>query len=101
MTYMFHSGTQPPQGVVAPPGPRRLIWVPEWNMYVMEGHDVVYYGGAYYYFQNGHWWTSPSYGGPWVTIVTPPPAIAQLPPGQLHSHLPGRSFCPPGQAKKG
>jgi hypothetical protein len=87
---------------VAVPAPR-LIWVPQWGIYLMEGHDIVYYNTAYYYSHGGRWWISQSYTGPWAIVVTPPPVIAQLPPGHLHGHLPGRGRggCPPGQAKKG
>lgn len=97
----------PPQvAVAAPPpvviqGPPRLIWVPEWGVYVIEGYDLVYDGGAYYYFHAGRWWVSPSYAGPWTVVVTPPPRIAKLPPGHLHAHMPGRKGCPPGLAKQG
>jgi|GEM_PF-1539631 len=96
----------PPQQVVvaAPPpvvvrGKPRLIWVPEWNAYVLEQHDVVYHGNAYYYFHGGHWWIGRSHAGPWAIVTSPPPAIARLPRGHLHAHI-GR-HCPPGQAKKG
>lgn len=97
----------PPPVVVAPPppvvvsGPPRLVWVPEWGLYVMEGHDIVHYNGAYYYFHGGRWWVSQSYAGPWVVVTTVPPAIAKLPPGHFHAHVKGRGFCPPGHAKKG
>jgi hypothetical protein len=95
-----------PPAVVAPPpvvvsGPPRLLWVPEWGVYVMEGHDIVHYNGAYYYFYDGRWWVSQSYAGPWAIITTVPPVIAKLPPGHLQAHVKGRGFCPPGQAAKG
>ncbi|HXH83320.1 MAG TPA: glycine zipper domain-containing protein [Candidatus Tectomicrobia bacterium] len=92
--------------VVAPPPPvtvtPRLVWVPQWGVYVMEGHDIVQYGSAYYYFHDGRWWIAQSYAGPWAIVVSPPPAIAKLPRGRLHAHMPGRGrFCPPGLAKQG
>lgn len=97
---------QPQVAVAAPPpvvvqAPPRLIWVPEWSLYVMEGYDIVYYNGAYYYFSGGRWWVAQSYTGPWALVVTPPAGIAKLPPGQLHAHIPGRKGCPPGLAKQG
>jgi hypothetical protein len=97
----------PPQVVVVTPPPivvapaPRMIWVPQWNAYVLEGYDVVYYDGAYYYFHNGYWWHSRSYAGAWVLVAPTPPGIARLPKGQLHVHIPKRDFCPPGLAKQG
>lgn len=32
--------------------------------------DIVYYGEHYYIFQNGMWYCSPAYKGPWVMIDT-------------------------------
>lgn len=90
-----------PPPIVGPSAPR-LVWVHEWGMYIMEGHDVVYYNGGYYYYYGGHWWISQAHTGPWAIVATPPPVIAQLPPGQLHRHLPaGSRGCPPGLAKQG
>ena len=90
----------PPQVVVVAPPPvivdsPRLIWVPEWGVYVLEGHDIVYYDALYYYLYGGRWYVSRSYGGPWGVVRVAPPVLAQLPPGQFHRHL------PPGQEKKG
>jgi len=99
------AAAQPPQVVVAappplPPGPPRLIWVPEWNVYLMDGYEVVYYNGAYYTFHGGQWWVAPAHTGPWAIVVTPPAVIAKLPPGHLHAHVPRRG-CPPGLARQG
>lgn len=94
----------PAPPVVTPASPPSMVWVPEWNMYVLEGYDMVYYSNAYYYYSGGHWWVSQSYGGPWALVLTPPGMIAKLPPGQLHSHIPAGQrggFCPPGLAKQG
>ena len=82
-----------------PPAQPSIVWVPAWGVYVVQGHDVVVYNNAYYYFHGGRWWLSKSYTGPWAIVTPAPPAIAQLPPGRLHAHLP--RHCPPGQAKKG
>lgn len=96
-----HVAVAAPPAVVAP-SPPRLFWVPEWNMYVMDGHDIVFYNDAYYYLHGGRWWVSQSYAGPWVLVTSVPPGIAKLPPGQFHAHIrKGGGFCPPGQAKKG
>lgn len=100
----------PPAVTVQPPAVQpvspRLLWVPAWNLYVMEGYDVVYLQGAYYYFHNGRWWLAKSYTGPWASVATPPSVVAKLPPGNLNGYLrpadePGDGTpCPPGQAKK-
>jgi hypothetical protein len=93
--------------VAAPPpivvtGAPRLVWVPQWGLYVMEGYDVVYHDGAYYYFHGGHWWVSQTYTGPWAVVVVPPGTIAKLPRGNLHAHVPARAKgCPPGLANQG
>lgn len=98
----------PPQhvAVAAPPpvivsGAPRLIWVPRWGMYVMDGYDIVYYNSAYYYFHGGHWWIAHAHTGPWAVVATAPPSIAKLPRGRLRAHMPGRKGCPPGLAKQG
>lgn len=89
----------PPPPVAAVPPPvvvqaPTYIWVPQWGVYVLEGHDIVYDGRAYYYFYGGQWYIAQTYTGPWAP-VTPPPAFAKLPRGHFHKHL------PPGLAKKG
>src|SRR5262245_64865168 len=88
----------PPQVVVAAP-PRvvvptapHMVWIPEWGVYVMEGHDIVYHQTSYYQYSNGYWWISPSYAGPWALVATPPPTIASLPPGRLHHHAVRRAY---------
>ncbi len=98
----------PPVAVAAPPpvvvkGKPRLIWVPQWGVYLLEGYDVVQYDGVYYYFHGGHWWVAQSYAGPWAVVASPPPGIAKLPRGHLHAKRPGRGTggCPPGLAKQG
>jgi len=80
-----------------------MIWVPEWDVHVLEGQDIVFYKNAYFSYSGGQWWISESHAGPWAVVATPPPMIAKLPPGQLHSHLPSGNHgrCPPGLAKQG
>ncbi|MGE5848677.1 MAG: glycine zipper domain-containing protein [Candidatus Methylomirabilota bacterium] len=90
----------PPQVAVVTPPPvvapqPQLIWVPQWGVYVLEGHDIVYLDAHYYYSYGGHWYISRSYAGPWAIVSAPPPRLAQLPPGQFHRQL------PPGLQKKG
>jgi hypothetical protein len=83
----------PPPPIVAPQP--HYVWVPEWGIYVMEGYDIVYYGGAHYYYYGSRWYISQSYAGPWAFVASPPPAFGALPPGQFNRSL------PPGLAKKG
>lgn len=71
------------------------MWVPEWGVYVLEGHDIVYYDSLYYYSYGGRWYVSQSYGGPWAIVAAHPPVLAKLPPGEFHRNL------PPGLRKKG
>ena len=80
-----------PPRVVVPTAPH-MVWVPEWGVYVMDGHDIVYHQTSYYQYSNGYWWISPSYAGPWAIAATPPPTIAQLPPGRLHHHPVRRAY---------
>ena len=109
----------PPQVVVAPPPPPpqvvvvapppvvqsapRMVWVPEWRVYVVEGYDVAYYNDVYYYYHGERWWTSHSHAGPWTVIMTPPPMIGRLPRGHFHRHLSsaGHGWCPPEHAMHG
>ena len=90
----------PPQVAIAVPPPvvapaPRLIWVPAWGVYVLEGHDIVYYQGVYYYYYGSQWYVAQSHAGPWAIVGTPPPTLAKLPPGQFHKHY------PPALLKKG
>jgi len=80
-----------PPRVVVPTAPH-MVWIPEWGVYVMEGHDIVYHQTSYYQYANGYWWISPSYAGPWALVATPPPTIANLPPGRLHHHPVRRAY---------
>src|SRR5262249_35174707 len=80
-----------PPRVVVPTTPY-MVWIPEWGVYVMDGHDIVYHQTSYYQYSNGYWWISPSYAGPWALVATPPPTIASLPPGRLHHHAVRRAY---------
>ena len=71
--------------VVASP---MYVWVPQWGVYVVEGHDIVYYEGYYYYWYGGRWYVSRTHRGPWSHITEQPPALANLPAGQFNRHLP-------------
>lgn len=49
----------------------RLIWIPEWRLYLREGLDAVHYRGAYYSFLEGQWHVAASPGGPWAPVERP------------------------------
>jgi hypothetical protein len=89
----------PPVAVVAPPPVLvpvpQYIWVPQWGVYVVEGHDIIFHGGHYYYHQHNRWYVSRSHGGPWKAVARRPTVLARVPPGHFHRHL------PPGLEKKG
>ena len=67
----------------------RYVWVPEWKVYILEGHDIVYSEGYHYYFYEGHWYVARSCAGPWALIASPPPTLTAVPPGHFHQRLPG------------
>ncbi|OGB91181.1 MAG: hypothetical protein A2Z31_05240 [candidate division NC10 bacterium RBG_16_65_8] len=73
----------------------QYIWVPQWGVYVVEGHDIVFHEGYYYYLYGNRWYVSRSHGGPWKTAARRPAVLARVPPGHFHRHL------PPGWEKKG
>ena len=70
----------PPPILVASP---MFVWVPQWGVYVVEGHDIVYHDGHYYYWYGGRWYVSRTHRGPWTYVTERPPALANLPPGQF------------------
>jgi hypothetical protein len=89
----------PMRVVVASPPPvlaqsPRYIWVPEWGVYILEGHDIVYSDGYHFYFYEAHWYVARTCAGPWALISSPPPTLAAVPPGHFHKRM------PPGLARK-
>ena len=87
----------PPPVVAQSP---RYVWVPDWGVYVLEEHDIVYSDGYHYYFYEGHWYVARSCMGPWALIPSPPPTLAAVPPGPFHKRLPAglakKDTVPPG-----
>jgi cell wall-associated NlpC family hydrolase len=91
----IHEETRPPAGpattpeyVVAKPPPRgaaitgepldpagvspgvpRLVWVPEWRLYLREGHDAVHHDGMYYLYAHGDWYVGETDRGPWRAVT--------------------------------
>ncbi len=93
---------------VAPPPPvviraPQYVWVPQWGVYVLDGHDIVYHEGRHYYWHNGHWFVSRSHDGPWAALSSRPVVLANVPPGHLQEHLSPslekKAKLPPGHAR--
>lgn len=67
------------------PGVPRLVWVPEWRLYIREGHDAVHHDDMYYLYAHGGWYVGDTDRGPWRAVtstrtrVTPDPVRASLP----------------------
>jgi cell wall-associated NlpC family hydrolase len=49
-------------------GPPRLIWVPEWKVYLREGYDAVSYDDFYYLYAHGGWHVGETDRGPWRAV---------------------------------
>jgi hypothetical protein len=58
------------------PGAPRLIWVPEWRVYLREGYDSVAYDDFYYLYARGGWYVGETDRGPWRAVGKrrPPPS---------------------------
>jgi hypothetical protein len=80
--------TPPPPPVVVSPAPPqvvfqgapRFIYSPHLGFYVAveTPYDVVFVDGRYYFWDNGVWYASPDYNGPWVVVQArrvPPPLV--------------------------
>lgn len=61
----------PPTQVVLPAAPPQFVYVPELGYYVAVGlaYDMIYDGKAYYFFNNGYWYRTSYYGGPWIHVA--------------------------------
>jgi hypothetical protein len=90
----------PPPVVVHSP---QYVWVPEWGVYVLDGHDIAYHEGYHYYYYETHWYVARSYTGPWAIVASPPPALVAVPPGHFHKRVPPRlarkGMIPPGHRR--
>ena len=89
----------PPMVIAAPP---QLVVVPGTPVYYAPSLSVNFfaYGGRYYTHNNGAWFMSPAYGGPWTFVAVdrvPQPVLAvpvayyKVPPG----HMKGGGGPPP------
>jgi hypothetical protein len=95
----------PPAPVVVYREEPRFAYVPESRVYVVDEDDVDYdyfrYGAFFYIYDNGYWYRSHGYRGPFVAIRADyvPRAIFSVSDHEYHwRHHPG--WMPPGQAKK-
>ncbi len=74
-------GTPPP---VVVPSPPPMAVIPGTYVYIAPnvGVDILFYHGSWYRPHGGHWFSAPSYNGPWVHVAPArvPRAILELPP---------------------
>lgn len=72
----------PPPPVVVIPERPRLVFVPEFRIYVAPEveYDLFYDGSVWFYFHEGVWYRGKDYNGPWVVVNK------GLPPGLARSH---------------
>jgi hypothetical protein len=76
----------PPPPVVVIPARPRLVFIPEYSIYVAPdvSYDIFYDGTVWFYFSNERWYRGREYNGPWVFVEKGlPPGLTKLPPGQL------------------
>jgi hypothetical protein len=90
----------PPSVVIQSPPPMAVI--PGTYVYIASnvGVDILFYHGHWYRPHEGHWFSAPSYKGPWVHVAPArvPRAILELPPG--YRKLPaGHQRIPYNQVK--
>jgi len=73
----------PPPVVIQSPPPMAVI--PGTYVYMAPnvGIDILFYHGYWYRPHEGHWFSAPSYNGPWAHVAPAgvPRAILDLPPG--------------------
>ena len=87
-------GTPPPVVIQSPPP---MAVIPGTYVYMAPnvGVDILFYHGQWYRPHEGHWFSAPSYNGPWMhaapgrvprAILELPPGYRRLPPG--HQRIP-------------
>ena len=97
------SNAPPPPPVYFRSAPR-MVLVPETRVYVIDdgydiGYDMFRSGSYYYVCDDGYWYRSRSYGGPFraVDVRYVPRGVLTVPASRWHNHPHGG---PPGQMKK-
>ena len=90
----------PPPVVGQSPPPMAVI--PGSYVYIATnvGVNLLFYHGQWYRPHEGHWFSAPSYKGPWAHVAPArvPRAIVELPPG-YHRLPPGHQRIPYEQVK--
>ena len=101
---IFISNAPPPPRVVYREPPR-FAYIPEQRVYVVDDDDCDYdyfrYGTFFYIYENGYWYRSRSYRGPFAAIRADyvPRPIFYVSDNRYHWRQHPR-WMPPGQAKK-
>jgi len=94
-------GAPPPPRVVIVDRQPDLVVVPRTSVYVVQNsdYDVFRYGRTYYVYNDGYWYRSRTYGGPFVVVDvrSVPRPVLTLPDDRWKHHPHGG---PPGQMKK-
>jgi hypothetical protein len=79
-----------PAQVVLPATPPQFVYVPELGYYVAMGlaYDMIYDGRAYYFHNNGYWYQTPYYGGPWIHVTARllPPILVRFNIKEVHRY---------------
>jgi len=76
----------PPPPVLVIPARPRLVFIPDYRIYVAYDVDynIFYDGSVWFYFSDGVWYRGGEYNGPWMVVEKGlPPGLAKIPPGQL------------------
>ncbi len=98
---------EPPPPVVVIPARPRLVFIPEYSIYVAPDveYDIFYDGSAWFYFSQGRWYRGREYNGPWVVVERGlPPGLRKIPPGQLRKRafqMREREFEEHGEGREG
>ncbi len=102
---IFISNAPPPPVVVYREQPR-FTFIPEERVYVVDDDDCDYdyfrYGTFFYIYENGYWYRSSSYRGPFAAIRADyvPRPIFYVSDSQKYHWRHHPRWMPPGQAKK-
>lgn len=96
-------GNAPPPPMVVFQEPPPQVWMPEARVYVVGGagfpYDCFRVGPYFYLYDDGWWYRSRRYDGPYVVIEQRrvPASVWRVPAARWRHHPHG---MPPGQAKK-
>jgi hypothetical protein len=88
-------GNAPPPPVVVVQRAPRTVWLPEERLYVVQDtdwdYDTFQVGSFWYSYDNGWWYRSRSWRGPYVAIDyrDVPVSVQRVPPGHWKHHWNG------------